>query len=97
MDITLKFSFDLAINRDGTFQVVGAKPQNRAMDNGCWGVVGSLQHQLASQSRGPNLPIDPILIKQQITLLEPQDLQIRVRHLAARPHSLKNYYSLKNY
>jgi hypothetical protein len=30
MDITLDFSFDLAINRDGPFQVVGAKPQNRA-------------------------------------------------------------------
>jgi hypothetical protein len=71
MDITLKFSFDLAINRGGTFQVVGAKPQNRAKNNGCWGVVGPLQHRLASQSRVPNLPIDPILIRLQIPLLGP--------------------------
>jgi hypothetical protein len=82
MDITLDFSFDLAINRDGPFQVVGAKPQNRAKNSADWGMVGSLQHQLTSQSRFLSL------IKQQITLLEPQDLQIQERHLA---HILKNY------
>jgi hypothetical protein len=92
MDITLNYSFDLAINRDGTFQVVSAKPQNRAKNNGCWGVIGSLQHRLASQSRFPNLLIGFLcLIEQHIPLLEPQDLQIQARHLAPLPHSLKNY------
>jgi hypothetical protein len=89
--LTLNFSFDLAIHRDGTFQVVGAKPRiaPKTMFIGLWLVRCSIGCFSKSDSRTTYRL--PSLIEQQILLLEPQDLQIQARQRAPIAHFLKNY------